>query len=226
MSGKSISFDNKNIKKSDFYKNKKIFKIEDINVNKIFVSKKESYGAKNANKYFIGYSDNNEIKPICIRLPQMIGYAKYFDDNKTMSFKVTDKQLLKKYNKIWKKVEELLNVKFESKPVYSDDDKYIKTQIKSDRDKVNTNFQGKKVPKENSSYECLSVIILKCIICVNKKYYPQTLLEECFCFCFYLLQISFYIYLLLVSLISLYYFYNNLLLYLIPHLCFFDDKLN
>ena len=96
MSEKSINFDNKNIKKSDFYKNKKLFQIEDIDVNKIFISKKESYGTKNAIKYFIGYSDNNEIKPICIRLPQMIGYAKYFDDNKTMSFKVTDKQLLKK----------------------------------------------------------------------------------------------------------------------------------
>ena len=91
----------------------------------------------------------------------MTEYAKYFDDNKTMSFKVTDKQLLRKYNKIWKKVEELLNVKFESKPVSGDDDKYIKTKIKSYRDKVNTNFQGKKVPKENLSYKYLSIITLQ-----------------------------------------------------------------
>ena len=61
MSGKSINFDNKNIKKSDFYKNKKLFKIEDIDVNKIFVSKKKSHGTKNYIKYFIGYNDNNEI---------------------------------------------------------------------------------------------------------------------------------------------------------------------
>ena len=114
MTGKSINFDNKNIKKikkSDFYKNKKLLKIEDIDINKIFVSKKESYGTKIATKYFIGYIDNDEIKAICIRLPQMIGYVKYFDDNKVMSFKVTDKKLLNKYNKIWGKVEELLNVK-------------------------------------------------------------------------------------------------------------------
>ena len=51
-----------------------MFKIEDIDVNKTFVSKKESYGTENAIKYFIGYSHNNEIKPICIRLPQMIGW--------------------------------------------------------------------------------------------------------------------------------------------------------
>ena len=86
MSGKSISFNDKNIEKSDSYENKKFLKIKDIDSNK------ESYGTKNATKYFIGYIDNDEIKPICIRLPQMIGYVKYFDDNK-MSFKVTDKKL-------------------------------------------------------------------------------------------------------------------------------------
>ena len=75
MSGKTINSDNKNIKKSDFYKSKTLLQIENIDVNKIFVFKKESYGTKNAIKYIIGYIDNNEIKPICIRLPQMIGYA-------------------------------------------------------------------------------------------------------------------------------------------------------
>ena len=107
-----------------------MLKIEDIDINKIFVSKKESYGTKNAIKYFIGYIDNNEIKPICIRLPQIIGYGKYFDDNKLMSFKVTDKKLLNKYNKILGKVEKLLNVKLKSKPIYGEDDKYIKAKIK------------------------------------------------------------------------------------------------
>ena len=86
----------------------------------------------------------------------MIGYVKHFDANKVMSSKVTDKKLLNKYNKIWEKVEELLNVKFESKPICGEDDKYIKAKIKSYQDKVNTNFRGKKIPKENSSYKCLS----------------------------------------------------------------------
>ena len=61
----------------------------------------------------------------------MIGYVKYFDDNKVMSFKVTDKKLLHKYNKIWEKAEELLNVKFESKPIYGEDNKYIKSKNNS-----------------------------------------------------------------------------------------------
>ena len=46
-------------------------------------------------------------------------------------------------------------------------------------DRVNTNFQGKKVPKENASYKCISLIMLDSVIRANKKYYPQTLLEEC-----------------------------------------------
>ena len=46
-------------------------------------------------------------------------------------------------------------------------------------DRVNTNFTGKKVPKENASYKCLSLIMLDSLIRANKKYYPQTLLEEC-----------------------------------------------
>ena len=66
MSGKNINFNDKKIRKSDFYKNKKINKIEDINVNKIFVSKKEPYGNKNPYKYFIGYNDNDIIRPLCM----------------------------------------------------------------------------------------------------------------------------------------------------------------
>ena len=46
-------------------------------------------------------------------------------------------------------------------------------------DKVNTNFEAKKVPKENASYKCLSLIMLDSVIRVNKQYYPQTLLKEC-----------------------------------------------
>ena len=89
MSGKSIIFDDKKINKSNFYKNKKLFNIHDLDVNKILVSKKESYGKKNSLKYFIGYNDD-VIRPLCTNLPQMIGYVKHFDSNKTMSFKISD----------------------------------------------------------------------------------------------------------------------------------------
>ena len=70
-----------------------------------------------------------------------------------------------------KKISNLMNIEFDSE--------YIKIKIKMYEDRVNTNFQGKKVPKENASYKCLSLIMLDSFIRVNKKYYPQTLLEDC-----------------------------------------------
>ena len=104
MSGKNITFNDKKIRKSTFYKNKTLNSIEEIDANNILVSKKESYGNKNLHKYFIGYTDNDIIGPLCIRLPQMTGYARKFDENATMSFIVKDKQFLKKYTKIWEKL--------------------------------------------------------------------------------------------------------------------------
>ena len=70
-------------------------------------------------------------------------------------------------------------IEFDSGPVYCDNDKNIKAKVKCYGDKVNTNFQGKQIPKENASYKCLSLIMLGSLIRVSKKYYPQTLLEEC-----------------------------------------------
>ena len=143
MSGKSIYFDDKKISKSNFYKNKKIFNIYDLDVNKILVSKKESYSKKKSLKYFIGYNDDDVIRPLCIKLPQMVGYVKHFDSKKTMSFKVSDNKLLKKYTKTWEKVSNLMDKKFDS-----DNDKYIKAKMMSYGDKINTNFQGKKYQKK------------------------------------------------------------------------------
>ena len=98
-------------------------------MNNILVSKKESHGNKNSLKYFIRYNDNDIIRPLYVRLLQMTGYARKFDENAAMSFIVKDKQLLKIYIRIWEKIEKLMKINFESKPVYGDDDKYIKTKI-------------------------------------------------------------------------------------------------
>ena len=82
MNGKNINFDNKNIKKSDFYnKSKKIFNIDDIDVNKILVSKKEQYGEYNLFKYFIGYNGNNVIRPLYLFISQTTGYINKFEKN-------------------------------------------------------------------------------------------------------------------------------------------------
>ena len=75
---------------------------------------------------------------------------------------------------------------FERETTYGDEDdedKYIKTKIKTYRDNVNTNFYNriwsKKVPKEKIPHECLSIIIIDSVLYVYEKYYPQTFLEEC-----------------------------------------------
>ena len=127
MNGKSIHFEDKKVNKS---KNKKLFNMHDLDVNKILVSKKEPYGTKNSLKYFVGYNDDDVIRPLCIKLPQMIGYVKNFNSNKTMSFKVGDNKLSKKYNRILEKISNLMNIEFTSDPIYGDNDKYIKTKIK------------------------------------------------------------------------------------------------
>ena len=176
MSGKNINFDDKKIKRSTFYKNKAINNIEDIDVNNILVPKKKPYGNKNSFKYFIGYKDNDVVRPLCIRLPQMTGYARKFNENATMSFIV---KAFKENIKIWETIEGLMTINFESKPVYGDDDKYINTKIKTYAGSIITNFHNKKMPKEKATCKCLSIIVIDSVIKANKKYYPQTLLVEC-----------------------------------------------
>ena len=96
-----------------------------------------------------------------------------------MSFRVCDSKLFKKYCKIWKRIKGLLRIEFDSESVYGDTDPYIKTKVKMYDKKVNTNFQGKEPPKGDSSYKCLSLIMLDSVVKVGKKYYPQVFLEEC-----------------------------------------------
>ena len=98
----------------------------------------------------------------------MTGYVRKFEANTTMSFKIINKQLLKNYNQI-----------YDSKPVYGNNDKYIKTEIKIYASSMITNFQSKKMPKEKAPCKCLPIIMLDSVIKAKKKYYPQAFLEEC-----------------------------------------------
>ena len=94
----------------------------------------------------------------------MTGNVGKFNENATISFRVTEKQLLKNYTKIWKKVEQLMKIDFESKSVYGDDYKYIKTKIKIYADNIITDFHNKKISKEKAPYKCLSIIIIDSVI--------------------------------------------------------------
>ena len=114
----------------------------------------------------------------------MIGYINKFDKNTiAMSLKVKDKKLFKNYNKIWKKIEKIIGTDFNTKPIYSDDDKYIKTKTKTYKNNITTNFYNKKgsikVPEEKIPHKCLSIIILDSILYAYEKYHCQIFLEEC-----------------------------------------------
>ena len=76
-----------------------------------------------------------------------------------------------------------MSINFDCKPTYGDDDKYIKTKIKTYEDSITTNFYNKKgskkIPEEKIPHKCLSIIILDSVIYAYEKYHPQTFLEEC-----------------------------------------------
>ena len=77
-----------------------------------------------------------------------------------------------------KKIEKLMKIDFNTKTTYGDDDdKYIKTKIKTYKDNITTNFYNtkgyKKVPEEKILHKCLSIIILDSVLYAYEKYYPQ-----------------------------------------------------
>ena len=135
-------------------KTKKYLNIDNIDVNKILVSKKEPYRKNNSLIYFIGHNDNDVIRPLCFKLSKATGYINEFNENKytiVMPLRVNDEQLFKKCNKIWKKVEELMRINFESKPTYVYNDKYIKTKIKTYGIIIITNFHINKMQKQKGT---------------------------------------------------------------------------
>ena len=91
----------------------------------------------------------------------MIGYVRKFEGKTTMSFKINDSKLLKKYNQIWKIVEKLLRIEFDRKPVYGDNDKYIKAKTKIYGGSVNR--------KEKVPCKFLSIIMLDSVVKAKKE---------------------------------------------------------
>ena len=181
MSEATINFGDKNINKKDFYNNKKQFNIEDIDINKILISKPETY-ENNMRKYIMGYN-NNTISPLQLFLPKMTGYLNIFKDGaRKMSFFTDNNEFLERYMAIWEKISDLVNKKFDSDPIYNN--KHINTKIRSYNNGIKTNFRNidnknNKLAEKNKSYKYVSLISLDSIIKINKKYYPQTLLQEC-----------------------------------------------
>ena len=116
------------LNKKEFLKSKQPIDLKSVNVDQIVGSDRFKH-SDDGFKNFIGYQEGEIVKQLCIILPQMSGYIKYFENSgKNMSFVVKDDNVLDKYNKIWDKIKEKANPKFHSIPVY--DETYIKAKVR------------------------------------------------------------------------------------------------
>ena len=128
MSLRKIKFGDKEIYKTKFYSSQQAISLDSVGLNKIVVSKKWKIN-DTTYKYICGYLDNDTIQPLCVILPQVDGYIKYFDDGgKNMSFVTDDEKIYEKYIEIWEVIRKLLKVDFIVSPVQ--DDKYLAAKFK------------------------------------------------------------------------------------------------
>ena len=156
MSLKTIKFGDKEIDRKEFYSSKQAIPLDSVDLDKIVVSNKLKI-SDTTYKYFCGYLNNDVIQPLCVILPQMNGYIKYFDDGgKNMSFVTDDEEVYEKYNEIWKEVRKLLKVKFTVGPVR--DDKYLIAKLKIFNGINRTTFTNNAIPIERTSYNCIPAI--------------------------------------------------------------------
>ena len=163
--------------KKKITKSKQQINLDLVNVDQIVISDKFKH-SDDAFKYFIGYKGVKIVKQLCIILPQMSGYIKYFENGgKNMSFLIKNDRVLDKYNTISDKIKETLNIKFHSMPVY--DEKYIKAKVREFNSVIKTNFLGDEIPKENVHYACIACIAIDSVVRMEKRSYPQVYLEEC-----------------------------------------------
>ena len=151
--------------------------MDSVDLSKIVVSSRWKLN-DTTYKYFCGYLNNDVIKSLCVILPQMNGYIKYFDDGgKNMSFVTDDKKVHEKYDEIWNVVKSLLKLKFAASPIRND--KYILAKLKIFKKKNLTTFSNNIVPIEKNHYICIPAIDIDSVLKTDKKAYPQAYLEEC-----------------------------------------------
>ena len=151
--------------------------LDSVDLSKIVVSSKWKIN-DTTYKYFYGYLNNNVIQPLCVILPQMSAYIKYFDDGgKNMSFVTDDKEYYEKYNEIWNVVKKLLKLKFTVNPVRND--KYIVAKLKIFQNVNMKTCTNKVIPIEKTHYTCISAIDIDSVLKIDKKPFPQAYLEQC-----------------------------------------------
>ena len=118
---------------------------------------------------FIWYLNNDVIQPLCVILPQMNGYIKYFDNgDKNMTFVTDNEKVYDKYNEIWEVIRKLLKVKFTVNPVR--DDKYLVAKLKIFNKINRTTFNYKNnIPIERNHYICISATDIDSVLKIDNK---------------------------------------------------------
>ena len=140
ISEKTLKFDNIRVNKKEFYKSKQPINSDLVNIDQIVTFKHSDGGFK----YFICYNESEIVKSLCIILPQLNAYVKYFENGgKNISFVTKDDDVLDKYNEIWDKVKGKLNIKFHSMSIY--DEKCIKAKVTEFDGVIKTNVLGDKI---------------------------------------------------------------------------------
>ena len=153
MDGKRRKFGDIVVDKKEFYSSKHNLFLGDVDLDKIVVSNKWKIN-ENTCKYYVGYCKDELVRPLCIIMPRMSGYVKYFDNGgKNISFLSDDKDVYEKYGAIWTKVGKLLKLKFSVNPIR--DDKYVCCNLKIFGGVVWSTFTDNLVPMEKQCYLCI-----------------------------------------------------------------------
>ena len=148
-------------------KSKEPIKLLSVNVDQIVVSDKFKHNNEGF-KYFIGCLKGEIPKPLCIILPQMSGYIKYFENGaKNMCFLTKNDEVWDKYDEIWDAIKNKLGIKFHSKPVY--EYKYLKAKVREFDGVIKTKFLGNDMPNENMHYTCIGCINFNSVLKIDKK---------------------------------------------------------
>ena len=177
MNSQEIKFADINVDKKEFYSSKHTLFLNYVDLDKIVVSSKWKINDITC-KYYVGYNSGDLIRPLCVIMPQMTGYIKYFDDDaKNMSFVSEDEEIYVNYNRVWDTVKKLIKFKFSINPVR--DDKYICCKLKIFGGVNRSTFTDDIVPTEKNCYLCIAAIDIDSVLKVDKKVYPQVYLEQC-----------------------------------------------
>ena len=167
MSVKILKFNNIIVNNKSFYKRKEPIDLLSVNIDRVVGSDKFKHDNEGF-KYFIGYLEDELVHSLCIILPQLSGYKKYFENgSKKMSFLTKDDEVWDRYDKISDVIKDNLGIKFHSKPVY--EYKYLKAKVREFDGVIKTNFLGNSMPKENMYYSCSACITIDSVMNINKK---------------------------------------------------------